>query len=157
MKISIGLDAKQIEDNVKALSVLLADEHILYTKTRNAHWNVEGADFHAMHVFFESQYDELEEIIDEVAERIRQLGQVAPGSLKDFVQLSTLTEKKLSKNDSQSFIKALLEDQESVISYIREVVSKMDDSKDFGTEDFLVGLLEKHEKMAWMLRAHLVK
>lgn len=155
MKISIGLDAKQIEDNVKALSVLLADEHILYTKTRNAHWNVEGADFHAMHVFFESQYDELEEIIDEVAERIRQLGQVAPGSLKDFVQLSTLTEKKLSKNDSQSFIKALLEDQESVISYIREVVSKMDDSKDFGTEDFLVGLLEKHEKMAWMLRAHL--
>ncbi|WP_374329538.1 Dps family protein [Soonwooa sp.] len=155
MKISIGLDAKQIEDNVKALSVLLADEHILYTKTRNAHWNVEGADFHAMHVFFESQYDELEEIIDEVAERIRQLGQVAPGSLKDFVQLSRLTEKKLSKNDSQSFIKALLEDQESVISYIREVVSKMDDSKDFGTEDFLVGLLEKHEKMAWMLRAHL--
>ncbi|WP_312322103.1 DNA starvation/stationary phase protection protein [Soonwooa sp.] len=155
MKISIGLDAKQIEDNVKALSVLLADEHILYTKTRNAHWNVEGADFHAMHVFFESQYDELEEIIDEVAERIRQLGQVAPGSLKDFVQLTRLTEKKLSKNDSQSFIKALLEDQESVISYIREVVSKMDDSKDFGTEDFLVGLLEKHEKMAWMLRAHL--
>lgn len=155
MKISIGLDAKQIKDNVKALSVLLADEHILYTKTRNAHWNVEGADFHAMHVFFESQYDELEEIIDEVAERIRQLGQVAPGSLKDFVQLTRLSEKKLSKNDSQSFIKALLEDQESVISYIREVVAKMDDSKDFGTEDFLVGLLEKHEKMAWMLRAHL--
>ena len=155
MKISIGLDAKQIEDNVKALSVLLADEHILYTKTRNAHWNVEGADFHAMHVFFESQYDELEEIIDEVAERIRQLGQMAPGSLKEFIQLTNLSEKKLSKNDSQSFIKALLEDQESIISYIREAVEKMEDSKDFGTEDFLVGLLEKHEKMAWMLRGHL--
>ena len=128
---------------------------MLYTKVRNAHWNVEGVDFHAMHVFFESQYDELEEIIDEVAERIRQLGQVAPGSLKDFVQLSRLTEKKLSKNDSQSFIKALLEDQESIIKYIRDAVAKMEDSKDFGTEDFLVGLLEKHEKMAWMLRAHL--
>ena len=108
-----------------------------------------------MHIFFESQYNEVEEIIDEVAERIRQLGQVAPGSLKDFIQLTRLSEKKLRKNDSQSFIKALLEDQESVISYIREVVEKMDDSKDFGTEDFLVGLLEKHEKMAWMLRAHL--
>ncbi|WP_313215809.1 DNA starvation/stationary phase protection protein [Soonwooa sp.] len=155
MEISIGLDAKQIKDNVKVLSVLLADEHILYTKTRNAHWNVEGPDFHAMHLFFESQYDELEEIIDEVAERIRQLGQMAPGSLKEFIQLTNLSEKKLSKNDSQSFIKALLEDHESIISYIREAVEKMEDSKDFGTEDFLVGLLEKHEKMAWMLRGHL--
>ncbi|MFN3021118.1 Dps family protein [Chryseobacterium sp. TY3] len=155
MEISIGLDAKQIKDNVKVLSVLLADEHILYTKTRNAHWNVEGPDFHAMHLFFESQYDELEEIIDEVAERIRQLGQMAPGSLKEFIQLTNLSEKKLTKNDSQSFIKALLEDQEAIITYIREAVEKMEDSKDFGTEDFLVGLLEKHEKMAWMLRGHL--
>ncbi|MFW2136633.1 Dps family protein [Chryseobacterium sp. TY4] len=155
MEISIGLDAKQIKDNVKVLSVLLADEHILYTKTRNAHWNVEGPDFHAMHLFFESQYDELEEIIDEFAERIRQLGQMAPGSLKEFIQLTNLSEKKLTKNDSQSFIKALLEDQEAIITYIREAVEKMEDSKDFGTEDFLVGLLEKHEKMAWMLRGHL--
>lgn len=157
MKNSIGIEAKQIKDNTKILSVLLADEHILYTKTRNAHWNVEGTDFHSMHVFFESQYDELAEVIDEVAERIRQLGQSAPATLKEFLQLSRLTEKKIAKNDSQNFIKALLEDQESIIKYIRESVAKMEDSKDFGTEDFLVGLLEKHEKMAWMLRAHLVK
>ncbi|WP_300671767.1 DNA starvation/stationary phase protection protein [Soonwooa sp.] len=157
MKMTIGIDAKQIKDNVKTLSVLLADEHVLYTKTRNAHWNITGADFHAMHVFFESQYDEIEEIIDEVAERIRQLGEFAPASLKEFLQLSNLLEKKIAKNDSQTFVKVLLEDHESVIKSIRNAVSKMDETKDFGTEDFLVGLLEKHEKMAWMLRAHLSK
>lgn len=157
MKLSIGIDAKQIKENAKTLAVLLADEHILYTKTRNAHWNVEGADFHAMHLFFEGQYGELEEVIDEVAERIRQIGQVAPASLKEYLQLTRLSEKKGTVGDSQSFIKDLANDQESIIQYIRESVAKMENSKDFGTEDFLVGLLEKHEKMNWMLKAHLTK
>ncbi len=155
MKTTIGLDSKTTQQNAEMLSILLSDEFLLYTKTRNAHWNVEGADFHSMHLFFESQYNELDENIDEIAERIRQIGHYAPATMKEYLELTHLTEKRSGKNDSIAFIKDLISDQEAVIIYIRECVEKMEDSKDFGTEDFLVGLLEKHEKQAWMLRSHI--
>src|SRR5476651_2505925 len=82
------------------LSKLLADEFILYTKTRNAHWNVEGSDFHSMHLFFESQYEQLDDIMDSVAERIRTLGHFAPATLKSFLQLTHLAELTERSNDS---------------------------------------------------------
>ncbi|WP_295667544.1 DNA starvation/stationary phase protection protein [uncultured Mucilaginibacter sp.] len=148
------------EENRKAvafeLSKLLADEFTLYTKTRNAHWNIEGKDFHAMHLFFESQYEQLDDIMDGVAERIRTIGHFAPATLKSFLQLTHLTEKTQDKNDSLSFIKELLEDHQSIIEFIRGNIepfaSKYHDS---GTSDYITGLMEDHEKMAWMLRAHL--
>lgn len=154
MKNSIGIQLSKTKEIAESLSVLLADEFILYTKSRNAHWNVEGADFHSMHIFFEEQYSEIDAVIDEIAERIRQIGHYAPATLKQYLELTRLTEERTDKKDSKSFINNLLSDQESVIVFIREFVDKMEDSKDFGTEDFLVGLLEKHEKQAWMLRAH---
>jgi starvation-inducible DNA-binding protein len=148
------------EENRKAVSVelikLLADEYVLYTKTRNAHWNVEGSDFHSMHVFFESQYNELDEIMDSVAERVRTLGHYAPATLKSFLELTHLTEKIGDKNDSLAYIKELLADHESIIEFLRgnidPFVSKY---KDYGSSDYITGLMETHEKMAWMLRAHL--
>ena len=148
------------EQNRKAVSIelskLLADEFVLYTKTRNAHWNVEGADFHSMHLFFESQYEQLDDIMDGVAERIRTIGHFAPATLKSFLQLTHLTEKTQDKNDSLSFIKELLEDYQSIIEFIRGNIepfaAKYHDS---GTSDYITGLMEDHEKMAWMLRAHL--
>ncbi|MDR3695050.1 DNA starvation/stationary phase protection protein [Mucilaginibacter sp.] len=149
------------EENRKAvafeLSKLLADEFTLYTKTRNAHWNIEGKDFHSMHLFFESQYEQLDDIMDSVAERIRTLGHYAPATLKSFLQLTHLTEKTHDKNDSLSFIKELLEDHESIIEFIRgNIESFASKYRDYGTSDYITGLMEDHEKMAWMLRAHLV-
>jgi len=156
MNTSIGItDSNRLAVST-ALGKLLADEFILYTKTRNAHWNVEGPDFHSMHLFFESQYEELDEIMDGVAERIRMLGHYAPATLKEFLQLTHLSEKSGSANNSAGFIKELLEDHESVIIFIRENItpfaSKYDDA---GTSDYITGLMETHEKLAWMLRAHL--
>src|SRR6201986_4331516 len=120
MKPNIGIT----EANSKAVSVqlskLLADEYVLYTKTRNAHWNVEGPDFHSMHIFFEQQYEDLEEKVDSVAERIRQLGHYAPATLQSFLQLTHLTEKLAGKNDSLGFIRELVEDHESIIVFLRE-------------------------------------
>ena len=152
----IGINAEHRQAVSVELAKLLADEFVLYTKTRNAHWNVEGTDFHAMHLFFESQYEELEDIVDGVAERIRKVGHYAPATLKSFLELTHLTEKLEDKNDSLSFIKELLEDHESIIEFIRGNIEPFASKyQDYGTSDFITGLMEDHEKMAWMLRAHL--
>jgi len=138
------------------LSGILADEFILSTKTRRAHWNVEGVDFHSKHLFFESQYQQLDELVDSVAERIRCLGHYVPSTLKEFLELTHLTEVNHEKNDGNGFIKALLNDHESLIMELRGLIDHFaNDLKDAGTSDFVTGLMETHEKMAWMLRAHL--
>ena len=92
MKASIGLPDKSKAAVAVILNILLADEHILYTKTRNYHWNYEGDNFMEMHKFYEGQYDELAEMIDQIAERIRMLGHFPEGRLEDFLRLTRLTE-----------------------------------------------------------------
>ena len=156
MKASIGIKPANLQAVAMELSKLLADEFILYTKTRNAHWNVEGADFHSMHIFFEQQYEQLDEVMDGVAERIRQLGHYAPATLQSFLSLTHLTEKLGERNDSPGFIKELLTDHENIIIFLRENINKFaNEYGDAGTSDYITGLMEEHEKMAWFLRAHL--
>lgn len=154
MKTSIGIKEENRKAVATQLSKLLADEFILYTKTRNAHWNVEGADFHAMHLFFESQYEQLDEIMDSVAERIRSIGHYAPATLKSFLQLTHLSELNERSNTSKDFIQELLDDHESIIEFIRTNINPFaNDYGDAGTSDFITGLMEDHEKMGWMLRS----
>jgi starvation-inducible DNA-binding protein len=156
MNTNIGISQQNLQKVAAELSKLLADEFVLYTKTRNAHWNVEGPDFHSMHLFFEQQYNALDETMDSVAERIRQLGHFAPATLKSFLSLTHLTEASREKNDSQGFLKELVVDHENIIIYIRENINRFaNEYGDLGTSDFITGLMEEHEKMAWMLRAHL--
>src|ERR1700748_3180627 len=123
MKTNIGITEESRKAVAIELQKLLADEFLLYTKTRNAHWNVEGADFHTKHIFFEEQYEQLDDIMDSVAERIRQLGHYAPATLQSFLQLTHLTEKLGQPNDSLGFIKELLTDHENVIIFLRENVN----------------------------------
>lgn len=156
MNVNIGLIASNRQKVTDELAKILADEYVLYTKTRKAHWNVEGPDFYDKHKFFEVQYEQLDEFIDQVAERIRTLGHFPPASLKSFLELTHLTEMTSKKNDSLGFIKELLEDHESIIITMRENINKFaDEFKDAGTSDFITGLMEEHEKMAWFLRSHL--
>ena len=156
MEAKIGIKKQHLEAVTEILSKALADEFLLYTKTRNAHWNVEGSDFHSMHKFFEDQYNQLDETMDDVAERIRALGHYAPATLASFLSLTHLSENSRSKNDSQGFIKELLADHEGIIITLRENINKISNEyHDMGTSDFITGLMEIHEKMAWMLRAHL--
>ncbi|SIS72670.1 starvation-inducible DNA-binding protein [Zobellia uliginosa] len=156
MKTNIGISEENRQAVADELTKLLADEYVLYTKTRNAHWNVEGADFYDKHKFFEGQYEQLSETIDRVAERIRSLGHYAPATLKDFLALTHLTEKNHNDNSPLGFIKELLEDHETLCIHLREnIVPFADKYKDLGTSDFITGLLEDHEKTAWFLRSHL--
>lgn len=156
MKANIGIKQENINKVVDVLIKVLADEFVLYTKTRRAHWNIEGPDFYNKHLFFEKQYEELDEIMDTVAERVRALGHYTPATLKDFLALTHLSEELKEKNDAAGFIKELLIDHESVVIYLRENINFIaNELQDAGTSDFITGLVETHEKMAWMLRAHL--
>ena len=156
MEAKIGIGREHLSEVAHSLSKILADEFVLYTKTRKAHWNIEGPDFFNKHKFFEAQYNQLEQIVDDVAERIRKLGHYAPATLKQFLELTHLSEDDREKNDSDGFITALLADHETILIHLRENIGKYAGAlKDFGTSDYITGLMETHETMAWMLRAHL--
>ncbi|WP_276480304.1 Dps family protein [Paraflavitalea pollutisoli] len=153
---AIGIDQQHLTEVAHTLTKLLADEYLLYTKTRNAHWNVEGPDFYSKHKFFEAQYEQLDEIMDDVAERIRSIGHYAPATLKQFLQLTHLTELIREPNTSAGYEKELLGDHESIIVFLRGNINRFaNELQDAGTSDFITGLVETHEKMAWMLRSHL--
>lgn len=158
MKAKIGIKEQNTASVSEILNKMLADEHVLYIKTRNAHWNVEGPDFHAMHVFFEEQYTELAVMIDEIAGRIRKIGHYAVATMKEYLELSSLNEYEKGGNTSHAYITALLRDHEAIIAEMRKNISPIeDDLNDAGTSDFVNGMMQKHEEMAWMLRAHLAK
>ena len=158
MKVAIGITENNRIAVATELSKILADETVLYIKTKNAHWNVEGPDFYDKHKFFEAQFGQLDEIIDNVAERIRTIGHYAPGTLKAYLGLTHLTEQTRTKNDGQGFIKDLLEDHESIILNLRENIKSFgDEHHDLGTSDFITGMVETHEKMSCFLRSHIVK
>lgn len=156
MKTNIGMTDKNRSSSVKLLNQLLSDEYLLYTKTRNYHWNVTGPDFSELHKFFESQYEELNDIVDEVAERARSLGGVSFGSLGEFLAHAKLKETRGAGLAEKKMIANLLADHEIVIRGLRESLRVCaEELGDMGTSDFLTGLMEQHEKMAWMLRSYL--
>jgi starvation-inducible DNA-binding protein len=155
MNIQTGITPTNLSGVALALNKLLADEYILYTKTRNYHWNVKGSNFMEMHKFYEEQYQQLDEMIDEVAERIRALGHYAEGRLKDLLPLATLLEPTYT-SDQKTQLSHLLNDHETLIRILRQLAHDFDEQfHDVGTSDFVTGLLKQHEKMAWMIRAYL--
>lgn len=156
MKPNLGIADKDRDGVVQLLTGVLADEYLLYTKARNYHWNVLGLQFNDLHKFFQSQYEELNHIVDDVAERVRTLGGKAIGTLEEFLKHTRLKEEPGSYPDASGMLSNLLADHESVIRQLRQDLELCAESyKDMGTSDFLTGLMEKHEKMAWMLRAFL--
>jgi len=137
MKADIGLVPEKSQLAAKKLNTILADEFVLYTKTRNYHWNVEGSNFMEMHKFYETLYSELAEVIDVVAERIRSIGHYSQGRLKDFIELTNLLEPDYT-NDQKSQLQNLLEDHETIIRYLRRDIPVFDDEyNDIGNADFL--------------------
>ena len=156
MSPNIGLSAEQREGVVAILNALLADEYLLYTKTRNYHWNVVGPQFNDLHKFFEAQYNELNEIVDDVAERSRALGGHALGTMAEFLKYTRLEEQTGHYPDARDMLANLLADHEALIGHLRgDLEICIEQYHDAGTNDFLTGLMEQHEKMAWMLRAFL--
>jgi starvation-inducible DNA-binding protein len=152
----IGLSAANTEGVAAILSRLLADEHVLYLRLRNYHWNVVGALFGPLHELFQQQYEALAIDIDDIAERIRMLGPTVPGTMTEFLQLATLAERPGDLPKDVDMVAHLVADHEAIIRNLRRDLRACDEQyDDMGTSDFLTGLMEKHEKMAWLLRAHI--
>ncbi len=156
MKPNIEISDEHLKEVSLLLNTLLADEYVIYTKTKNAHWNIQGPNFMELHKFFQSQYEDLDIIVDEVAERIRTLGHFAIGSLKSFLSVTHLLENNHDFANQKQIIEALVNDHETIIRIIRNDIAPIaDKSKDLGTADFVTGLMKQHEKMTWMLRAYI--
>ena len=157
MDVEIGLKGQVREEVGRILNKLLADEHVLYIKTRNYHWNVVGPKFRTLHEFFEEQYKILAPIIDDVAERARAVGVLAAGSMATFTSDARLSEES-GHPDADTMVRNLLADHESIVQQLRKDIKRVDDDlEDAGTADFLTGLMEQHEEQSWMLRALLEK
>ena len=156
MKAKIGISEKKLNGVTDLLSTVLAGEVTLYTKTRKFHWNVGGESFMELHKLFENQYKQLEESIDEVAERISKLGSKAIGTMSEFKELSAVKEHPGKYPSSKEMIKELLDNHETVIVQLRNSVEDCSVKfKDAGTADLLTGLMEEHETIAWTLRRYL--
>jgi len=156
MKPKIGIADKNLSKSGTILSIILADEITLYIKTRKFHWNVSGESFMELHKLFEGQYKQLEESIDEVAERIGKLGEKTPGTMHEFLKLSAIKEHPGKNSSSKETLSELLSDHETLIIRLRKDIEESGTkNKDAGTADFLTGLMEQHETTAWILRRYL--
>lgn len=127
---------------------------ILYVKLRKFHWNVSGNSFMELHKLFEEQYNDIENMIDEVAERIGKLGGKAIGTMNEFLKHAVL-EESANYETQDKMLAELLSDHEKVISNLRNMIANMEeDSKDFGTIDFITAIIQSHESKAWVLRRY---
>ncbi|MGE0080273.1 MAG: Dps family protein [Thiohalomonadaceae bacterium] len=150
--IDIGIPDQQREAIGAGLSRLLADTYTLYLKTHNFHWNVTGPMFNTLHLMFEAQYNELALAVDLIAERIRALGMPAPGSYKQFAELTSINEE-TGVPTAEDMIRQLVKDQEAVVRTARSIFPLVDEAHDEPTADLLTQRMQVHEKTAWMLRS----
>ena len=148
----IGISEAHRTQIVDGLSRVLADTYTLYLLTHNFHWNVEGPMFNTLHLMFEGHYNELALAIDQIAERIRSLGAPAPGSYKQFAELTSIDEVD-GVPDAMEMVRYLVAAHEAVIRTTRGVFPVADAANDESTADLLTQRLQVHEKTAWMLRS----
>jgi starvation-inducible DNA-binding protein len=154
MQLNIGLSHEHRQGVTEILTNLLAEEYVLYTKTRNYHGNVVGPQFNDLHEFFEMQYRSLNGEVDDIAERIRILGGPVTGTLAEFAQRTRLKEHPGHYPEAQAMLADLLADHELLSRQLRmDLETCAEEYPDMGTNDFLMGLMERHEKMAWMRRS----
>lgn len=138
----------------ESLKTVLADTYVLYLKTQNFHWNVTGPNFRSLHLLFEEQYNDLFAAVDLIAERIRTLGEKAPGKLATYVNLSNIKEGD-ENLDAKSMVETLAKDQELIVKSLNDVLKKAQDAGDEATVDMMIGRIETHQKNTWMLKSSL--
>jgi len=140
------------ENVVKNLKVLLADSYMLMLKTHNYHWNVTGPQFHAVHGLFEGQYTELFEAVDEVAERIRMLGEKAPGTFKAYAEVTSIKDGN-EKESMADMLKEILADQEKLVATAKAVLEAAQEAGDEVSADLAIQRMASHEKTVWMMKS----
>lgn len=156
MKTKIGITEKHLQKSSDLLANILSNEMVLYVKTRKFHWNVAGESFMELHKLFQSQYTELEEAIDQVAERIGKLGEKTIGTMQEFLKHAVIKEHPEKFASSKDMLKELHADHQTIIIQLRKDIDQSNEkNKDAGTADFLTGLMEQHETIVWILGRYL--
>lgn len=156
MAVNTGISARDRARIAQGLSRMLADTYLLYLKTHNFHWNVEGPMFQTLHLMFMQQYTEAWNAIDPIAERIRALGHYAPGTYKEYLKLGSIKETD-GVPKATRMVQLLIDAQEAVVRTAREVLPVVEEANDQATLDLLTQRMDMHEKNAWMLRSLLKK
>lgn len=151
-KINIGINTEGRKEICECLARVLADTYFLGLKTQNYHWNVTGKMFKSLHTLFEEQYKDIYGAADLVAERMRALGEFAPGSFVNFSKLTAIKEE-TGVPSSDEMIYNLIKGHETVVEALREGIKKCDEISDNATQDMLIQRVQEHEKHAWMLRS----
>ncbi|REK22704.1 MAG: DNA starvation/stationary phase protection protein [Actinobacteria bacterium] len=152
MKLDTGLSEEAREEVAEGLERLLADTYTLYVKTHGYHWNVTGPMFRSLHLMFEEEYMELRDAVDVIAERIRSLGHIAPGSYKEFASLASVDDEE-GAPEAIEMVKGLVRGNEAVVRTARGVVVSAEKHGDVATADLATQRIDVHEKVAWMLRS----
>ncbi len=152
MKLDTGIEEQAAKDIAEGLAGLLADTSTLYLKTHGYHWNVTGPRFAALHVMFEQQYLELQGAIDVIAERIRALGQFAPGSFGELARLASVIDEEGVPTDD-AMLEKLADGHQTIVRSARPLVRRAEEAGDVATADLVTARIEIHEKTAWMLRS----
>jgi starvation-inducible DNA-binding protein len=150
--INIGIDSGDRQKIAGGLARLLADTYTLYLKTHNYHWNVTGPRFRELHLMFEEQYNELALAVDSIAERIRTLGYPAPGTYRQFADLTTI-EEVAGVPAAEAMVRDLVTAQETVVRTCREILPSAQAANDESTASLVADRMTIHEKTAWMLRS----
>lgn len=152
--INIGLTDQQREGVITLLNQDLSDLYLILVKTKKYHWDVVGPQFRTLHQLWEEQYETLTETIDACAERIRTLGGYPVGTMEGFLNLASIKEHGGDIPNATEMVSRLVKDHEQIIRNLRDHVEQCSKNfKDDGTADFLTGLMEQHEAIAWMLRS----
>lgn len=152
--IHTGLNKAERTGVAAELAKVLADSHAVYQKTHGYHWNVRGPEFFTLHTLLEEQYRDIWEALDEIAERIRALGELAPQGASAFANLTSIKEGD-PEQDAMAMLKELMKDHETLIATTRAALKAADEDGDDVTVDLLTQRLGAHEKFAWMLRSTL--
>ena len=150
----IGLEDKDRKSTVNMLQALLASEYVLAVKTRKFHRNVQSEYFMMFHEMFGEMYDHLNGQSDEIAERIRQLGEFPQGTMSEFLKSSFLNESVLPSPGCHEMVKELIADNDKMVAQMRVAIPKAEAVKDFGTMDLITKWMELHEKDLYFLRSH---
>lgn len=154
MNVDIGIEVDARKELAEGLSALLADTSVLYMKTHGYHWNVVGPMFHSLHLMFEQEYVELRDAVDVIAERIRTLGEIAPGSYAELARLSSVLDEEGAPGPEE-MVRRLAEAHQLVVRSVRPLVVKAEQAGDVATADLVIQRIAVHEKTAWMLRSAL--
>lgn len=154
MNEALGLSKQILSKNAEKLGHILSDHYFLYLNTLNAHWNVEGSNFIALHKLLEEQYEQIKDYLDEVAERIRTLGFKAPASYKSYHKQSDMDFMK-AQSDQGKVIENLCSSYKESLTQLRITIKEISETNDYATEDLLVEILRNYEKNLWMLISHI--